>query len=125
MAITHAISGQALDVHPLGDAIFGQRTKALFKTHDLEVIRLVLLAGKSLPPQKVAGDITIHCLEGRLAIELHDSKVTLDAGELPFLEGEAMHGVLAMSDASALVTIALKPAALADHLDRDIPPGGA
>jgi hypothetical protein len=68
MAITHAISGQALDVNPLGDAIFGQKTKALFKSQDLEVIRLVLLAGKALPSHKVAGDITIQCLEGSLTI---------------------------------------------------------
>jgi hypothetical protein len=56
---------------------------------------------------------------------LHDSKVTRGAGELLFLEGDAMHGVVATSDASALVTIALKPAALADHLGQGIPPGGA
>ena len=39
---------------------------ALFKTEELEVIRLVLAAGKSLPPHKVPGEITIQCLEGRI-----------------------------------------------------------
>ena len=86
-----------------------QKTSALFKSNDLEVMRVVLLAGRSLPPHKVAGDITIHCLEGRLAIELEAATVTLDAGQLVFLAGGATHGVTAITDASALVTIALKP----------------
>lgn len=72
-------------------------------------MRLVLLAGKALPPHRVPGEITIHCIEGRLDIELDDVTVRLEAGELLFLAGNAMHGVSALTDTSALVTIALKP----------------
>ena len=108
MALPHATPGQALDVRPLGERIRAQKTTALFKSRDLEVMRLVLAAGKSVPPHKVSGEITIHCLEGSLRIVLAERTVTLDAGELLFLEGEAMHGVTALTDASALVTIALK-----------------
>src|SRR5688572_31348009 len=59
MAIEHAHSGQAVDVQPLGRDLSAQKTTALFKSNDLEVIRLVLLAGKSLPPHKVPGEITV------------------------------------------------------------------
>lgn len=75
----------------------------LLKARDLEVIRLVLQAGKSLPPH-----ITIHCLEGRLAVEADGDTKLLAAGELLFLAGDVVHAVTAISDASALVTIALK-----------------
>jgi quercetin dioxygenase-like cupin family protein len=109
MALTHATSGQVLDVSPLGPQVATSRTSALFKSRDLEVMRLVLLAGRSLPPHKVAGEITIHCIEGSLDIELHASTVRLDAGQLVYLDGGALHGVTARTDASALVTIALKP----------------
>ena len=71
-------------------------------------MRLVLLAGKALPPHKVPGEITIHCLEGSLDVQLDDATVRLEAGELLFLARNAMHGVKAVTDASALVTIALK-----------------
>jgi len=109
MALQHASPGQVLDVHPLGSRVSTERTSALFKSLDLEVMRLVLRAGNSLPPHKVPGEITIHCLEGSLDIELENSTVRLEAGELLFLAGNATHGVEAATDASALVTIALKP----------------
>lgn len=109
MALTHATPGQALDVRPLGTRLFTEKTSALFKSRDFELMRLVLLAGKSFPPHKVAGEITIHCLEGELAVELDGGMVSLHAGELLFLEGNLPHGVKAVTDASALVTIALKP----------------
>ena len=109
MALQHASSGQALDVHPLGARLSSVKTSALFKSINLEVMRLVLLAGKSLPPHEVPGEITIHCIEGSLDVELEDTTVRLEAGELLFLAGNAKHGVKAATDASALVTIALKP----------------
>ena len=109
MALAHAVSGQPLDVRPMGNRMATEKTTALFKSRDLEVMRLVLLAGKSLPPHKVPGEITIHCLEGSLGIELDEKTVRLEAGELLFLAAGAMHGVNAVTDASALVTIALKP----------------
>jgi quercetin dioxygenase-like cupin family protein len=109
MALSHAISGQPLDVRPFGERLVTEKTSALFKSSDLEVMRLVLVAGKSLPPHRVPGEITIHCLEGSLEIELDGRTVSLGAGELVFLAGGAMHGVKALTDASALVTIALRP----------------
>jgi quercetin dioxygenase-like cupin family protein len=109
MALSHAIPGQVLDVRPFGARLSGEKTVALFKSSDLEVMRLVLPAGKALPPHKVPGEITIHCLEGALNIELPHGSVKLAADELVFLAGGEVHGVTALADASALVTIALKP----------------
>ena len=109
MALSHAMPGQVLDVRPFGMRLTSEKTVALFSLSDLEVMRLVLPAGKSLPPHKVPGEITIHCLEGALEIELPGATVKLAAGELVFLAGSAVHGVKALADASALVTIVLKP----------------
>ena len=36
------------------------------KTEEMELIRLVLAAGKVLPNHKVAGPITVHCIEGKI-----------------------------------------------------------
>lgn len=108
MALPHASSGQSLDVRPLTDRLSSSKTAALFKSEDLEVLRLILLAGKSLPPHRVPGEITIHCLEGNLEVQLDDTTVSLDAGKLLFLAGNVTHGVKAVTDASALVTIALR-----------------
>ena len=107
MAIPHAQPGQAVEVRPLGAALAGTGTHALFKSRDLEVMRLVLRAGQSLPPHKVPGEITIHCLEGALDVGIDGRTVTLRVGELTYLAGGAVHDVRATEDASALVTIAL------------------
>lgn len=108
MAIPHAHSGQVIDVRPLGTAFAGERTTALFKTDDLEVMRLVLPAGKSLPPHKVAGEITIQCIEGRIDVTLDRESRILDTGQLIYLARDVVHGVVAIEDASVLVTIALR-----------------
>ena len=109
MAIPHSTAGQVIDIKPLKSALATERTTALFKSRDLEVMRLVLLAGKSLPPHKVAGEVTIQCLEGSLSVDQEGQVSRLEAGDLMLLAGGMTHGVTAMSDASALVTIALRP----------------
>lgn len=108
MALPHASAGQSIDVQPLGDHLVGAKTTALFKAQDLEVMRLVLQAGKSLPPHQVAGEITIQCIEGVLDISIDGRSHVLHAGQLLLLSGGALHGVTALQDASALVTIALR-----------------
>ena len=109
MALSHVTSGQPVLVQPLGARLQDAKTRALFKSQDLELIHLVLLKGKSLPPHKVAGEITIHCLEGRLDVSADGHSQVLAPGQLLFLQRNALHGVTALEDASGLVTIALRP----------------
>ena len=107
MAIVHAQPGQPVNVSPLGPRLRGEKTVALFKSQELEVIRLVLPAGKALPPHQVPGEITIHCLEGRMAVGADGTQHMLGAGQLLYLGGGVLHDVTALEDASALVTIVL------------------
>jgi quercetin dioxygenase-like cupin family protein len=109
MSIPHALSGQPVAVAPFGHALAEQRTVALFKSDQLEVIRLVLTAGKSMPTHKVAGEITIQCVEGTLDVGINGDSTRMQAGQLMFLLGEVPHSVTAHTHASALVTIVLKP----------------
>lgn len=108
MAVPHADPGQPISIRPLGSALADARTSALFKSRDLEVMHLVLHVGKSLPPHKVAGEITIQCIEGQLVVDVEGVATDLRAGELMFLSGGAVHAVVAVSDSSAIVTVALK-----------------
>lgn len=108
MALTHAAPGQALSVAPFGAELAQQRTHAIFKSRDLEVMRLVLAAGKSFPEHQVPGEITLQCLEGTLEVQLEGRTQTVQAGELLFVPGGVRHGVRALRDASALLTIALR-----------------
>jgi quercetin dioxygenase-like cupin family protein len=92
-------------VAPFGPALAEQHSVALFKSEQLEVIRLVLAAGKSMPTHKVSGEITIQCLEGSLDIAVNGESTLLAAGQLMFLQGKVPHSVTAREPASALVTI--------------------
>lgn len=107
MAISHPSSGEPVTVRPYGASLSGERTTALFKSDELEVIRLVLPAGKAFPAHTVAGEITLQCLEGQLEVTINGAAQRLNAHELMFLAGGVVHGVQAVSDASALLTIVL------------------
>lgn len=109
MAMQHAISGQPISVRPFGAALSQQQTTAIFKTARLEVMRLVLPQGKSMREHKVAGAITLHCLEGRIAFAHGSENQVLAAGELLYLDGGVVHSLTALEDASALLTIVLCP----------------
>jgi quercetin dioxygenase-like cupin family protein len=108
MAIKHALPGETVDVGSLGAGLATAKTTALFKSEGLEVMRLVLLAGKSLPPHKVPGEITIQCVEGAIDVTSDGCSHLLQAGQLIYLSGNALHGLTALKDSSALVTVALK-----------------
>jgi quercetin dioxygenase-like cupin family protein len=107
MSIPHALSGQPVDVKPFGPALAEQRSEALFKSQQLEVMRLVLPAGKAMPPHKIRGELTLQCLEGRLDVTVAGVSSVMQAGQLMFLLGEVAHSVTALEDASALLTIVL------------------
>jgi len=108
MAIPHAQPGDKIDLHPLGPALAGTRSHALFKSDDLELIRIVLMAGQEMPPHAVAGEITLQCIEGRIAFGCNAGVIELAAGELVHAAGGETHSLRAIEDASLLLTIALK-----------------
>ena len=108
MAIAHAAPGQLVDVQPLGSQLSEARTSALFKTDELEVMRVVLPAGKTVPAHKVRGEITIHCLEGEVELMAGGQTQRMKAGQLVWLEGSVDHALKAIQDASLLVTIVLR-----------------
>ena len=107
MALVHALPAEPVDIRPLGAALRGTRTSALFKSGQLELMRVVLPTGAALPPHAVAGEITVQCLEGAAELTLDDGAVTLRAGQLLYLPGGCRHGVRALADCSLLVTIVL------------------
>ncbi|WP_407713336.1 cupin [Comamonas testosteroni] len=107
MALPHAQPGVPVEVQPYGTSLGSQKTTALFKSDTLEVIRLVLTAGKRLPAHQVQGELTIQCLAGQLAVIQGASRQTLGAGQLLFLPAQTMHEIEAELDSSALITIVL------------------
>jgi quercetin dioxygenase-like cupin family protein len=108
MALPHATSGQIVDVRPLGEKLKQSVTTTLVKTDKLEVIRLVLPAGKEIPHHQVTGEITVQCLEGVVGFGVEGQTKVLEAGQLLYLSGSELHALKGIEDSSVLVTILLE-----------------
>lgn len=108
MAIPHAKSGEVIDIRPLGPQLRQARTTTLVKTKTLEIIRLVIPSGKDIPRHQAPGEITVQCLEGRVAFTVGKSRRDLEAGQLLYLSSEEPHSLHGIEDASILLTILLR-----------------
>lgn len=108
MSQYHPSPGEIVDIRPLGDKLLDGASIALFRTDDVEVMRLVLPKGKSIPEHVVPGEITLQCLEGVVEIQAFDKAQHLQAGELIYLHGNTPYAIVALDNASVLMTMLRK-----------------
>jgi quercetin dioxygenase-like cupin family protein len=108
MAIPHAKPGEAVDVRPLGSALASATTKTLVRAEQVEVIRLIVPAGKEIEEHKAKGELVVQCLEGRVAFTASGTTHNLEAGKLLYLPTGEAHSVKGIENASLLLTI-LRP----------------
>ena len=106
MSIHHAESGDIIRL-PLGPALGSSKTTTLLKTASLELIRLVIPAGKSLPTHQAPGEITVQCLEGRFAFTAQGKTEELTQGQLIYLAAGQPHSLKGIEDSSLLLTLLL------------------
>jgi len=107
MAIPHVAPGQVIDLLAPLDGQPSENSFALFKSEQLELIRLVLPAGKSFRSHHVDGEVILQCLAGAIDVDIEGRSQILRAGQLLHLDGGVEHGMIGLDDASALLTIAL------------------
>ncbi len=107
MALPHAHPLDTIDLRPLGASFAATPTHSLIKTASLQLMRVVLRRGESLPEHQVPGEITVHCLEGEAALTTPTRECLLTAGQLVLLAGGEPHGLRALTDTSLLVTLRL------------------
>jgi quercetin dioxygenase-like cupin family protein len=108
-AETTAKAGECIDVRPFGSALASAQTRTLLRTPTLKVVRLVVLAGRVVPPHKSRTDVIVHCLEGRVAVNVFESTQLLESGHLLYLPADESHSLRGLEDASLLLTV-LAPA---------------
>jgi quercetin dioxygenase-like cupin family protein len=107
MALPHAQPLDVISVRPLAAQLHTVKTHSLLKTDKLQLMRVVLAAGQTMPEHQVAGEITIQCVEGEVSVTTPQKTRMLNAGEMMALPAHAPHGLQARTDASLLVTILL------------------
>jgi quercetin dioxygenase-like cupin family protein len=107
MAIPHAKPGEVVDARPLGSALASAQTTTLVRAEQVEVIRLIVPAGKEIEEHQAKGEIVVHCLEGRVAFTAFGKTQTLEAGKLLYLPTGEPHTVKGIENASLLLTVLL------------------
>ncbi|WP_321869952.1 cupin domain-containing protein [Paraburkholderia tropica] len=107
MAIPHAAPGEIFVARPLGGALKNAKSTTLIRAKQLEVIRLVLPAGKQVPEHRAPGEITVLCLEGVIRFSINGDPRTMHAGDMLLLDAGVPHALESLDDASVLVTIHL------------------
>ncbi|HYG45645.1 MAG TPA: cupin, partial [Bordetella sp.] len=81
MALHHAQSGELIDIRPLGGAVKDTPSRALVRADQLEILRLALPAGQTLPTHGIdRSAITLQCLEGAAELDAHDRIQRLEPG---------------------------------------------
>ena len=107
MSIPHASPAEIVDVRPLGATLATTGTKTMVKTKAIEILRMVVPAGKEIPTHKAKGEIVVQCLEGKIAFTACGKTNDLEAGHLLYLPIGEPHSLRGIEDGSLLVTILL------------------
>jgi quercetin dioxygenase-like cupin family protein len=105
MALKHAKSGEVVGLGPLGSGLKDSKTSAIIKSEHFEAIRLVLPAGTKIPLHEVAGNVTLHCLEGHVTLGLTGAALDLKAADWVYLDPGEPHSITGIEDSSLLMTI--------------------
>jgi quercetin dioxygenase-like cupin family protein len=95
---------EAIDVRHAGSATPGALASLLARTPTLELRRLNLPRGREVPTHQARGEITVHCLEGRIAFTAAGATRELGAGQLLVLAAGEPHSLVGLENATVLVT---------------------
>ncbi len=108
MATHHANPGWIVDLQTWAADLPKEHTKAIVKTNEMELIRIVLPAGKGIPNHNVDGPITIQCISGKIGITAMGTTKELNYKQLVHLTSGEPHSLKAIEDSVVLLTIIFK-----------------
>ena len=104
MSVPQPKPSEVIDVRPSGPAPPRDPASTLARTPTLEVRRLVLARGREVPTHQAPGEITVHCLEGRITFTARGTTHELNAGQMLVLAAGEPHSLVGLEDSSVLVT---------------------
>lgn len=105
MALKHADFMEVVDLTITPTGAEARGSASVFKTDHIQLMRLVMTAGQTLPEHRVPGEITIQCMSGDITVTSGARSARLAPSQLVALEGNAPHAVQAQTDAVLLVTL--------------------
>ena len=100
--------GEIVDLQTWAADLPKEHTKAIAKTDDMELIRIVLPTGKGIPNHSVTGPITIQCVSGKIAITAMGTTQKLNYNQIIHLIPGEPHSLKAIENSVVLLTIIFK-----------------
>ncbi len=104
MALPHARPLDIIAADPAG----ANASTSLLKTARLQLLHMLLPAGREQPQHHVDDESVVHCLHGEIDVAMPDGSRRLRAGELVVLPARQRHALRALSDSAVLVTLLLR-----------------
>lgn len=104
-------SSEVIDLRAASPTASGGPSRLLAKTETLEVRLLNLDQGRGIPPHHARGEITVHCLEGRIAFTAAGTTHELGPGQMLILAAGEPHSLVSLENAAVLVTKVLPASA--------------
>ena len=105
MTVTQLPAGEVLDVALSGERPTRAQATTLALTQHLEIVRLVVPAGKQLGTHKRTGEIAVLCVEGNIRLYVEGHPHDLAAGQLMCLPPGLPHAIRGLADSAVLLTI--------------------
>ncbi len=105
MAAPQAQPGEVLDIAVSAKRLTSAATSTLVKTEHLQVVRLVIAAGKQMDTHKAAGEITLSCVQGRVTFFVEGKPRELSAGQFLYLPAGVPHALRGEEDSVVLLTM--------------------
>ncbi len=88
----------------------------LVKQPIFRIVLVALQAGAEIGAHETEGPVTVHAIEGRLAIRVGADELALSAGQLLILRSGLRHSLHAQDDAAFLLTLTAETLHPAEHL---------
>jgi quercetin dioxygenase-like cupin family protein len=100
-------SEAVVPILPLGERFGAAHTAAILRSEQLEIVRLVLHAGKILREHRAPGEISLQCIEGKVELSVPSGTHELGPGDLIHLRSQVPHSLRALLDSSLLLTLCI------------------
>jgi quercetin dioxygenase-like cupin family protein len=87
----------------------------LVKQPIFRVVLVALQAGAEIGAHETEGPITMHVIEGRMAVHVNEEVIVLGAGQLLILRSKLRHTMQAHDDSAFLLTLTAEDLHPAEH----------
>ena len=100
-----ATPSDVVDLRPSATTGDTNQLIVLVQSPAVEITQLLIPAGSNIPTYEAVGEIILHCLEGRISLEVLGQPHELRAGQLLYLAVNEPFSIRGLERASVLATI--------------------